>query len=105
MAFLEGIAAGAEALEGAETVGAGAEAATAAETAGATEAGAPTTVRDSNDSPVGKILGSRFGRAVTADVAAHEIMKPFTSVAGQASNAAFGDQGYTHENIGAMGNV
>lgn len=86
-----------EAGGAAEAAGAGAG---AAETAGATSE-ATTASRDFNDSPVGKMVGSKFGKMVTADVAAHGL----EHLAGGAMSAIGTGPNYEHVDIGSMGNV
>lgn len=97
-----GAAGAAEAGAGAAVAGAGAAEAGADVGAGATEASSPTffqkaqgMVRDFNDSPVGKVVGSRTGRAVISGVG-QGVMQARQQPRGAGSGGA---------NIGQMGNL
>jgi hypothetical protein len=92
MAFLapEALAAGAEAL------GVGAEAGGGAAAAGGEAAGGGGLLsgitRNFNDAPVGQTVGSKFGKAVVRDLAAHDVVHGLSNLAGGSEGGGGGGQ-------------
>jgi hypothetical protein len=65
-------------------------------------------LKDFNDNPVGKLLGSSFGRTVAGHVAGSELTQGLGSAAHTISQGAVGvgEPASTHGvNIGPMGNI